>query len=111
VTGGAVTLLAGQVGGEHNAAQQPQPFLGRLEALAEELVRRGLRTKVVSSAGRVPSLRVTNPAVSRLAEHVYVGRSQDGVWWFWWPWAERVASADEVAEAADIIARVLDASR
>lgn len=106
-----MTLLAGQVGGEQNAVPPPRPFLDRLETLAAELVRRGLHTRVISPAGRVPRLHVANPVVSRLAEDVYVGRSQEGVWWFWWPWAERVASADEVAGAADIIAKVLEARK
>ena len=105
-----MTLLAGQVGGERNAARQPQPFVDRLEGLAEELGRRGLRTRLVSRLGRVPSLHVVNPSVSRLAEDVYVGRSQDGLWWFWWPWAERIASGDNAAQAADRIAKVLDSS-
>lgn len=105
-----MTLLAGQVGGEHNAGSPSRSFLDRLEALAAELVRRGLDTRVISPAGRVPRLHVVNPVLSRLAEDVYVGRSQDGVWWFWWPWAERVACANEVTEAAAIIAKVLDAS-
>jgi hypothetical protein len=106
-----VTLLAGQVGGESNAARQPRPFLDRLEGLADELSRRGLRTRLVSPLGRVPSLHVVNPSVSRLAEDVYVGRSRDGLWWFWWPWAERIASGDNAAQAADLIARVLDAGK
>jgi len=105
-----VTLLAGQLGGERKAARQPQPFLDRLEGLAQELSRRGLRTRLVSPLGRVPSLHVVNPSVSRLAEDVYVGRSQDGLWWFWWPWAERIASGDNAAQAADLIAKVLDSS-
>ena len=62
----------------------------------------------MTPGGRVPSLHVVNPAVSRLAEDVYVGRSQDGQWWFWWPWAERIARDDAVAEAAAAIARVLN---
>ena len=103
-----MTLLAGQVGGDSNSARQPQPFLDRLEGLATELTRRGLRTRVMSRQGRVPSLHVVNPRVSRLAEDVYVGRSQDGMWWFWWPWAERIASGDNAAQAADRIARVLN---
>ena len=106
----AVTLLAGQIGGKRDATRQPQPFLDRLEGLAEELSRRGLRTRLVSPLGRVPSLHVVNPRVSRLAEYVYVGRSQNGLWWFWWPWAERIASGDNAAQAADLIAKVLDAS-
>lgn len=105
----AVTLLASQVGGKRNPTRQPRPFLDRLEELAEELSRRGLRTRLINPLGRVPSLHVVNPSVSRLAEDVYVGRSQDGLWWFWWPWAERIASGDNAAQAADLIARVLDA--
>ncbi|HWF81774.1 MAG TPA: hypothetical protein VN695_14430 [Streptosporangiaceae bacterium] len=105
-----MALLAGQIGGERNATRQPQPFLDRLEGLAAELARRGLRTKLSSPLGRIPSLHVANPSVSRLAEDVYVGRSRDGVWWFWWPWAERIASADNAGHAADLIAKVLDAN-
>jgi hypothetical protein len=105
-----LTLVAGQVGGESDTAQQPQHFLDRLEGLAEELGRRGLRTTLITPAGRVPSLHVVNPAVSRLAEDVYVGRSQDGLWWFWWPWAERIAPGDEVGAAAALIAKVLGAA-
>ncbi len=104
-----MTLLAGQVGGESNGAQRPRPFLDRLEELAEELGRRGLRTRLMTPYGRIPSLHVVNPQVSRMAEDVYVGRSRDGLWWFWWPWAERIARSDEVSEAAALIARVLDA--
>lgn len=104
-----MTLLAGPVGGDRNPAPRPHPFVDRLEALAEELAGRGLHTRVISPAGRVPCLHVVNPNVSRLAEDVYVGRSQDGACWFWWPWAQRVASADEVAQAADIITKVLNA--
>jgi hypothetical protein len=44
-----------------------------------------------------------------MAEDVYVGRSQDGLWWFWWPWAERIAPGDEVVQTAAMIAKVLDA--
>src|ERR1700678_1318308 len=99
-----VTLVAGQVGAESDAEQQPQLFLDHLEGLAEELGRRGLHTTLMTPPGRVPSLHVLNPAMSRLAEDVYVGRSPDGLWWFWWPWAERIAPGDDLAEAAPAIA-------
>ena len=105
-----MALLAGRVGGQPKTAPQPRIFLDRLEELAAELGKRGLRTRLISPPGRVPSLHVVNPAVSRLAEDVYVGRSQDGLWWFWWPWAERIAAGDAVVVAADLIAKVLDAS-
>jgi hypothetical protein len=104
-----VTLIAGQVGTESDVEPDPQFFLDRLESLAAELSGRGLQTRLMTPVGRVPSLHVVNPAVSRLAEDVYVGRSQDGLWWFWWPWAERIAPGDEIVAAASAIAKVLDA--
>ena len=82
----------------------------RLEELAVHLRKCGLRARLMTPAGRIPSLHVVNPAVPRLSEDVYVGRSQDGLWWFWWPWAERIASGDDVADAAAMIAKVLEAS-
>jgi hypothetical protein len=82
-------------------------FVDRLENLAEELRKYGLRTSLTAPPGRLPSLRVVNPAASRLSEDVYFGRSQDGLWWFWWPWAERIAPGDHFADAAALIARVL----
>ncbi len=104
-----MTLVAGQLGTDAEAELNPQLFLDRLEALAEELTARGLQTRLMTPAGRVPSLHVVNPTMSRLAEDVYVGRSQDGLWWFWWPWAERIAPGDETAQAAEAVAKVLDA--
>jgi hypothetical protein len=111
-----VTLVAGPAGSESGTAlprsaahpaQQSQEFLDRLEGLAGELGKRGLQARLVTPSGRVPSLQVVNPVMGRLAENVYVGRSQDGLWWFWWPWAERIARGEELGEAATIIARVL----
>jgi hypothetical protein len=103
-----VTLVAGQAGSDADLTQQPPQFVERLEELAGELGQRGLQTSVMTPAGRVPSLHVVNPAAPRLAEDVYVGRSQEGLWWFWWPWAERIAPGDEISEAATVIAKVLD---
>jgi hypothetical protein len=100
-------LAAGRAGSGPEAQQYAHHFLHRLEGLALELDRHGLRTRLTAPAGRIPSLHVINPAVSRLAEDVYVGRSQDGRWWFWWPWAERIAAENELALAATLIARVL----
>jgi hypothetical protein len=85
----------------------PSLFLDRLESLAAELTRHGLTATLTTPLGRVPSLHVVNPLASRLAEDVYVGRSQDGACWFWWPWAERIAPDDDMKAAAQVIARVL----
>jgi hypothetical protein len=107
--GDDVTLIAGPASDIHDADGQPRRFTNRLEGLADELARCGLRTRLITPPGRVPSLHVVNPAQSMLAEDIYVGRGQDGAWWYWWPWAERIASVDDVPSAAALIARVLRA--
>jgi hypothetical protein len=104
-----VALVTGQASGDPDTETYVQYFLDRLEGLAAELGKHGLMTRLMAPPGRVPSLHVVNPVVSRLAEDVYVGRSQDGLWWFWWPWAERIAPGDQLATAAALIARVLSA--
>ena len=83
--------------------------LSRLEGLAEVLAHHGLRARLIAPPGRVPSLHVVNPAASALAEDVYAGRGQDGLWWFWWSWAERIAAATELESAAQRVAHVLSA--
>jgi hypothetical protein len=107
--GELVVLLAGPASDEPGTERQPQNYIDRLEGLAQELVQLGLIVRLMAPAGRVPSLHVVNPAAARLAEDIYVGRSQDGLWWFWWPWAERIAPGEEMAAAAALIARVLGA--
>ena len=102
-----VVLLAGRASDEPDADSRPQNYIDRLEGLAQELGRHGLTTRLLAPAGRMPSLHVVNPAAANLAEDVYAGRSQDGMWWFWWPWAERIAPGDELCVAAELIARVL----
>jgi hypothetical protein len=79
--------------------------LYRLEHLAGELCRHGLDASIVAPPGRVPRLEVSNPAGA--AEDIYVGRCQDGTWWFWWPWAERIASVADLDDAAVRIEQVL----
>ena len=79
--------------------------LYRLEHLAGELCRHGLEANLVAPPGRVPRLEVAHPAGT--AEDVYVGRCQDGIWWFWWPWAERIASVAHLDDAVVRIEQVL----
>ncbi|HTA09833.1 MAG TPA: hypothetical protein VK836_15050 [Streptosporangiaceae bacterium] len=86
-----------------------QTNLARLERLAEVLARYGLRARLMTPPGRVPSLHVVNPAAAALAEDVYAGRGQDGLWWFWWSWAERIAASEDLEGAAAMIRRVLAA--
>jgi hypothetical protein len=84
-----------------------QANLARLESLAVALANHGLRARVITPPGQVPSLHVVNPAATVLAEDVYAGRGQDGRWWFWWSWAEQIAADDDREGAATTIARVL----
>jgi hypothetical protein len=81
--------------------------LEHLEKLGEELTRRGMQVRVVLPPGRVPSLYVVNPEARALEEHIYAGCGSDGVWWFWWSWAERIAATEDLDQAASRIARVL----
>jgi hypothetical protein len=84
-----------------------QANLARLEGLGAILADRGLRTQLLTPRGRVPSLHVVNPSAAALAEDVYAGRGQDGLWWFWWSWAERIAAGEDLEGAAALIERVL----
>jgi hypothetical protein len=81
----------------------------RLDQLGPALARYGMTASLVTPDGRVPSLRVVNPAAPALAEDVYTGRCEDGSWWFWWSWAERIAAASDLDDAAARIAHVLAA--
>jgi hypothetical protein len=86
-----------------------QAYTNRLDQLAQTLARRGLQVSLLAPAGRVPSLHVVNPAILALAEDIYAGCCEDGRWWFWWSWAERIASDDDLEGAAARIQHVLAA--
>jgi hypothetical protein len=94
----------------HGQSQVWQANLARLAGLGEVLAQHGLRTRLITPPGRVPSLHVVNPQASALAEDVYAGRAQDGLWWFWWSWAERITVGEDLEGAASRIKRVLAAS-
>ncbi len=91
------------------APDQGQAGAGRLERLGPALASYGMTASLVTPPGRVPSLRVVNPAAPALAEDIYAGRCADGTWGFWWSWAERIAAAGDADRAAALIARVLAA--
>ena len=87
-----------------------QACTDQLERLAPVLARHAMTSSLMVPPGRVPSLHVLNPAAPALAEDVYAGRCEDGGWWFWWPWAERISAASDLEQAAARIAHVLAAS-
>ena len=84
------------------ADTQAAADIADLEALAAELAARGLQANLGTVQGCPPYLVVRNPRASVLTERVY---AQAGS--FWWPWAERIASCDEMTKAAAVLARVL----
>jgi len=93
---------------EAKGAREPDQIQAvYLEKLADELSHRGLEAWLMAPPGRRPSLYVVNPAARALEENVYAGCGKDGMWWFWWSWAERIAVADDVDLAATTIVRVL----
>ena len=80
-----------------------------LDKLAEELTNRGLDAWLMAPPGRVPSVYITNPAARALEENVYADRGKDGLWRFWWSWAERISLADDLDATATAITHVLAA--
>lgn len=87
----------------------PEACADWLDRLGPALAARGLTASLVTPAGRVPSLRIVNPAAPALAEDVFAGCGEDGSWWFWWSWAERIGPASDLDQAAALIAHVLAA--
>jgi hypothetical protein len=77
-----------------------------LDSLGGELRSRGFAVRLMIPQGGPPSLHVVNPRASALAENI-LAESTAGIWWFWWSWAERIAPAEDPAEAADRVTRVL----
>ena len=82
-----------------------------LDKLAEELTSRGLEAWLMAPPGRVPSVYITNPGARALEENVYANQGKDGLWWFWWSWAERISMADDLNATASAITRVLSLPR
>ena len=83
----------------------PAPSSGQdaaLDKLAAEPRVRGYQAHLIAPAGRPPSLAVTNPQATMLAETVMADTTS-----FCWPWADRIGAVADVAGSADVIARVL----
>jgi hypothetical protein len=77
-----------------------------LEGLGDELRDRGFAVRLTIPQGGPPSLHVVNPRASALAENI-LAETTDGIWWFWWSWAERIGITDDLDHAATTITRVL----
>jgi hypothetical protein len=93
----------------HETAALARTRIAYLEGLGDELRARGFAVRLTIPRGGPPSLHVVNPRASALAESI-LAETTEGSWWFWWSWAERIARADDLAEVADRVARVLAAT-
>jgi hypothetical protein len=81
--------------------------IGRLDALAGELAACGWTSVVQTPRGKLPRLHARNPdpEAAALSEIVFALPHTDGTWGYWWPWREPIA--EEAADAAAVIVRVL----
>lgn len=90
---------------ERDAPDLRTANMQHLERLAAAVAARGMDAHPLAPPGRMPRLQVTHPAGG--SGDVYAWRCLDGTWWFWWPWAERIACATDLAGAAGTIEQVL----
>jgi hypothetical protein len=85
------------------AAQRAVTQLGRL---ADNLTSRGF-TAHIGQAGKYPSVGFAHRSVPQLSETVHAAPANDGTWWLWWSWADRIAPIGDIETAAFKIAYVL----
>lgn len=83
--------------------------LDHLERLGEEMTERGFLIRAVTPGAGPPYLRVANPIAPVLTDRVMCESGADGRYWYWWPWAQRIAPVDDLGSAAERVARVLAA--
>jgi hypothetical protein len=60
----------------------------QLEALADEMFRRGFFAKVTADRDP-PFVTIINKNAAHMTENIYAAPTSDGTWWYWWSWAER----------------------
>jgi len=78
----------------------------QLGVLAVNLRGRGFTARV-TRAGTRGCVGVVSQSVPQLSETVYAAPADDGRWWFWWSWGDRIAPVRELETAAFKIAYVL----
>jgi hypothetical protein len=85
-----------------DAAEQAVAQLG---VLAEELAGWGFAA-CLTQAGQA-CLTVASRSEPEFPLKVHVAPADDGTWWFWWSWADRIAPVSEAETAAFKIAYLL----
>ena len=78
-----------------------------LSDLASLLERTGLSARITQPIGRPTTLHVQNPSLPALSEHVRLEPCEQGKWWLWWGWDERIAPVDDLPTAVECIRRVV----
>ncbi|MFD8560402.1 hypothetical protein ACFV1N_24260 [Streptosporangium canum] len=73
-----------------------------LTRLIERLNEHGLHARVRVASRHLPALAVVNPDAPALSEIVYAA-PQEGTWWYWWSWHEKIAL---VAEADAVVRKI-----
>ncbi|MFF5206086.1 hypothetical protein [Streptosporangium sp. NPDC000396] len=77
-----------------------------LTRLTERLREHGLHARVRVAHRRPPELVAVNPDTPALSESIYAA-AQEGTWWFWWSWHEKIAPVAEASAVAQRIRHVL----
>ncbi len=75
-----------------------------LEALNVYLAGRGFETRMASARRE---LNVSNRTAPEIREDINAAPADDGAWWFWWSWGDRIAPVTDLETAAFKIAYVL----
>ncbi|MEV6981969.1 hypothetical protein AB0M95_12015 [Sphaerisporangium sp. NPDC051017] len=96
--------------GEVAGAATAVTAVAHLQALGDSLQARGLHARVGETSGGIPQLIVVSTAVPTLSEVVFAAQGE-GTWWFWWPWAERIAPVHELPTAVARVCGVLTPPR
>ena len=89
-----------------NSAEAVRVAAQRLDALANELDRRGFSARVLVTGDKL-RMWVQNRSIIQLSDAVYAAPAEDGSWWLWWSWADQLSPIDDVESAAVKIAYVL----
>jgi hypothetical protein len=77
----------------------------QVHALAVDLTGRGF-TVVVRDNGTL-TLEVASQGTPESRDHITAGADDDGAWWFWWSWGDRIARITDIEAAAFKVAYVL----
>ena len=78
----------------------------QLETLGRQLADQSFETSITDKQGK-PTLSVTFPELHQLHETIAIAPTDDGEWWFWWSWGDRITRVTDTGTAAFKIAYVL----